>query len=450
MNREKNLVKRTDGFNYFFGFHDICCWNRKGDRLAALRTKDITTPPAHHIRCDVGFVNADREFIKLGETAAYNYPQGARQQFIGETDLLIVNDLVDGQWGSRVYDTDHLRLISSHQFPVHVISREGEAFGLDYARLFRLGAYGYNGGVKDQYANIPAPDRTGILRHNVFNGASKLILSIKEVANFHLKENISSNHYITHLVLSPDEKRIAFLHRFKLKDGGETTRLMTIGTGGEGLRCLATGFLSHFDWKSDKEIVIYGRFKSGVEKFRNSLLYKMLPSGMLYSGKRLIKQFVLQNKNAGAITNSLFDWHIFTDEEKTAHSFMAPGVITEDGHPMFCPVNRDWMICDNYPDKNGVRALFLFQHSMQRKIILGTYQMINARPDVHKVMDAIGLVDKAVLKKGSVEEFVFTRSGLHCDLHPRWMFDGSMVCFDSIHEGYRSIYGYDVSQFINN
>lgn len=59
------------------------------------------------------------------------------------------------------------------------------------------------------------------------------------------------HHYVTHLVLSPNGKRIAFLHRFFLSDGGLRTRLMTIGVDGKDLRCLAVGFLSHFDWRND-------------------------------------------------------------------------------------------------------------------------------------------------------------------------------------------------------
>ena len=50
-------------------------------------------------------------------------------------------------------------------------------------------------------------------------------------------------------------------------------------------------------------------------------------------------------------------------------------------------------------------------------------------------------VDEKVLKLISdPESFSFTRSGLHCDLHPRWNFSGTVVAFDSIHEGSRQIY----------
>jgi hypothetical protein len=59
-------------------------------------------------------------------------------------------------------------------------------------------------------------------------------------------------------------------------------------------------------------------------------------------------------------------------------------------------------------------------------------------------------VDKTVLKAFSPQQMAFTRSGLHCDLHPRWKGDGTMVAFDSIHEGSRQIYGFDVSDIIKS
>ena len=49
-------------------------------------------------------------------------------------------------------------------------------------------------------------------------------------------------------------------------------------------------------------------------------------------------------------------------------------------------------------------------------------------------------IDEDILQMVSEELISFTRSGLHCDLHPRWDAKGNMVSFDSIHEGTRQIY----------
>jgi len=434
--------------NYFFGFHDLVAWNNAGDKLAALKVDDIYSPPYPSQPCDVGFVK-DTVFTKLGTTIAYNYPQGARQQWIGKTNLLIVNDQVGDKWGSKIYDTDQLIQTATLNFPTHVITDDGWAFGIDYARLHRVGGYGYTG-LKDKSSKNNAPADNGIFKHNVYTKENTLLVSIETVANFQANVNAGKHHYITHLLLNPAQNRVAFLHRCKLSDGGETTRLMTIGIEGNDLRVLASGFLSHFDWKDDTHLVIWGRTGTGIEALRNSLLFRMMPTGVMSLAKKVVKSLLNKNRGAGQAgpKDPSFNWLIFSDEDKPHQSFLAKEVITEDGHPMFCPTNRDWMICDTYPNENDLRTLFLFQYSKQKRIDLGTYKMIKDKPDIKEVGHTLEDVDNTVLKSFSVENMAFFRSGLHCDLHPRWNRDGTLVGFDSIHEGIRQIYAFDVKQYI--
>lgn len=441
------LLSKGEG-NYFFGFHDLVAWNNAGDKLLALRIDDMYTPPDPNVTCDIGFIDNTGIFHKLGETYAYNYPQGARQQWIGNTDLFIVNDKINNEWRSKIYDSVTGECTDILDYPAHVITDDGWAFGLDYARLFRVGGYGYTG-LPDAYANDEAPSKSGIITHHITTREHKMILSVHEVAKFQMNPNLGRCHYFTHLLLNPSQNKLAFLHRYKLKDGGETTRLMTVNTDGSGLRCLASGFLSHFDWQDDQHIAIWGRTGSGVERLRQSFLYKMMPTGLVSKGKKILKKLLYKPKE-GVKVNSAFNWLLFKDTDNPEFSLLAKGVIEEDGHPMFCPANRDWMICDTYPDANGIRTLFLFQYSTQMRVDLGTYKMLDQQPDISKSMPFLEGVDKAVLKAFSPQQMAFTRSGLHCDLHPRWKKDGTMVAFDSIHEGSRKIYGFDVTDIVSN
>jgi len=447
MQQQKELLLTKGTGHFFFGFHDLVAWNHAGDKLLALRIDNILTPPSPDVPCDIGYVNGNSSFVKLGETYAYNYPQGARQQWIGSSDLFVVNDRINSAWRSKVYNAVTGECVAMLEHPTHVITDDGWAFGLDYARLHRVGGYGYTG-LPDASASSHTPESTGIVRHHVHTGEASLLVSIKAVAHYQMNPNLGSHHYITHLLLNPSQNRLAFLHRYKLKDGGETTRLMTIGTDGKDLRCLSAGFLSHFDWKDDTHIAIWGRTGSGVEKLRGSLLYKLMPSGMIAQGKKLVKQLLYKPQKGSAKAASAFNWLLFKDENNAQPGYLARGIINEDGHPMFCPANRDWMICDTYPDADGIRTLFLFQYSTRRKVDLGRYKMIDTKPDMQQAITVLDGVEKTVLKAFSPEQMAFTRSGLHCDLHPRWKKDGTMVAFDSIHEGKRLIYGYDVSDIV--
>jgi hypothetical protein len=58
----------------------------------------------------------------------------------------------------------------------------------------------------------------------------------------------------------------------------------------------------------------------------------------------------------GNVGKSNFHWLNLRDDHEPELYYIAQGLITEDGHPMYCPANRDWFICDTYPDKEGIRT----------------------------------------------------------------------------------------------
>ncbi|MDR2409449.1 MAG: hypothetical protein LBE13_15215 [Bacteroidales bacterium] len=423
--------------HHLFGFHDICAWNSNNDRLVALEVENIRTPPDPVLEYGLGYVNEENRFTLFGSTHAFNYPQGARQQWIADTNNVIVNDIRDRKVISKIYDTDNRILIDTLSNSTHTVTNDGWAFGINYARLFRLGAYGYNG-VIDTTEGENTPVNDGIIKHNIYTKEYQLLISIQEIVNYRMNPKQGKHHYITHLVLSPNQQRIAFLHRFKLSDGGETTRLCTIGINGEKLHCLGTGFLSHFDWQDDNHIMIWGRTGSNIEKLRNSFLYQLLPTKSLRFAKSVVKNIIHKQKDV--TYNSMFHWITFTDIEDTPVSYIAEGMITEDGHPMFCPVNRNWFICDNYPNNKGIRTLFLFNIQENRRINLGEFKMSDMKPDLTESKRLLNDTEPSVLKVIGLENLAFVRSGLHCDLHPRWSPNGKKIAFDSIHEGTRQIY----------
>ncbi|MFD1294228.1 hypothetical protein ACFQ5N_10310 [Lutibacter holmesii] len=450
MSNQEFSISPNDNSNYFFGFHDLIAWNNDETKLATLKINNIKSPPSIDTPCTIGYIEKG-EFIELGKTNAYNYPQGARQQWIGDTNVLIVNNKVGEVWGTDVYDTDKNELIDSINFTSHVVTNNGWAFGLDYSRLHRVGGYGYTG-ILDVNSKVHAPMNSGIIKHNIFTKENELILSIYDVANFKARENLGKHHYITHLVLNPSQTRIAFLHRCKLNDGGETTRLMTVDINGENLRCLATGFLSHFDWKDDGHVAIWGRVGTGIEKLRSNPIIRMIPPVLMRGIKEVVKKLLKKDKlmeDVNIKKASPFDWLLFSDSDQVEQTFLGKGVLLEDGHPMFCPSNRDWLINDTYPNNEGIRELYLFQYSTQKKVLLGRYKMIFEKPDIDKIKNTLEDVEQSVLKSFSVEKMAFYRSGLHCDLHPRWKRSGKTVAFDSIHEGKRRIYGFEVDSYIN-
>lgn len=431
--------------HHFFGFHDIPAWDFIGEKLLCLEVDTINRPPLPRELAGVGYVDAECRFKKIGSTYAFNFPQGARMQWISRSEYFIVNNIFQERWGCDLYDTASDKLIDRYPFGCHCGHRDGiSTFSINYSRLYRLGAYGYPG-LKDVTYSDPVPENDGIIIGNLETRESRLLVSIYDVANYpHKFAHLPyGHHYLTHLVLNPSNTRLAFLHFYPLADGGNISRLMTIGVDGKDMRCLAAGFLSHFDWKDDATIFIFGRANSQFDALRtNPIMSLPMVSQCARLGKKFLKAFL----KPGIAANANF--LLISDKDEAQVIPVAQNVLITDGHPMFCLSNRDWIVNDTYPNRDGVRTLMLYQFSQNKKIDLGFYKMIEEKPDLNSMDLFFEGVEPKMLEVIGKENLAFTRSGLHCDLHPRWDQHGSKIAFDSIHEGTRQVYMFDVNDVI--
>lgn len=438
MSKIENIIRATNSpKHHLFGFHDIIAFNQSGEKLLSLEADIINRPPLPNEQFGVGYSNWEtQEYINLGYTNAMNYPQGARQQWLNNSHF-IVNNQVGSVWGADIYDVSCGKKIESLKSTCHcATSDEKYAFGINYSRLHRLGGYGYIG-IEDKTALVDKPTDDGIYITEIATNQTELLISIAQVAEHDKSSSVDngSHHYVTHLVLNPSNTRIAFLHRVFLPDGGLRTRLMTIGVDGNDLRCIASGFLSHFDWKDDNTLFIWGRTGGSVDAMRsNPLFSNPLISPILGAVKGVARRIL---KRSAGMSMSFM---LITDDENKAVSKIDTNIINQDGHPMFCPTDRNLIINDTYPKEDKCRTLFFYEFDKNQRTDIGEFKMIDDQPDITLFDQYTQGVDKQVLSYMSQSLFSFTRSGLHCDLHPRWNYDGTMVAFDSIHKGSRQIY----------
>lgn len=434
-----NVTNASSGpRHHFFGFHDLIAFNKSDDKILSLEVDVINHPPLPGEKARVGYVNlSNHDFVSLGTTNAFNYPQGARQQWISD-EMFIVNNQIGEKWGADIYDVSLGCKIDSFEATCHSLSKDGKkAFGLNYSRLYRLGGYGYTG--IDDFSvdeNIPLDD--GIYITDLVSKETKLLVSIMDVASCGEELNTIKDcqHYLTHICVSPNNLRLAFLHRFILPDGGLRTRLMTIGIDGTGLRCLAEGFLSHFDWKDSDTLFIYGRLNTAVDNLRTCAIFNSpVFSDLAKNVKKIIRPF-FRKSMSGKMSFMLIEDSLNGEIKKVAE-----GIITSDGHPMFSPINNNLIICDTYPSEDKCRELFLYDFKLNKKMEIGRFRMLDELVDESMSDQYLLGVEPNVLRNVvSPYALGFTRSGLHCDLHPRWNFSGTKIAFDSIHEGTRQIY----------
>ena len=443
--------------NYLFGFHDLVQTNACGDLALALEVDDITHPPLPGEKCRAGVLHLDEleagnNFEAIHETQTWNYPQGARQQWIGESDLFTCNDrAADDALICHISDARAGKVVRTLQYPVHCVNaRTRQTFGINFDRVHACGGYGYTPGVKQKVAKriVDIPEDDGIFVGDLDGGAARLLVSIAEVASCGEKRPIRTGypHYLTHLMLNPSGTRLCFVDRYRVPDGGDIDRIMTIGVDGTDLRCIGKGFLSHFTWVDDETIFIWGRDEQRLCAFREAAWLRI--PGVLQSAllaKRVMRFIRDRARGRSAALSSPFGDKAFltiTDSEKPIFEKHAVGILTEDGHPMASSANHHFIICDTYPNKEGDRWLMYYDLDKNVRTNIGQFRRIFVEPNP-KEFDVEGClkgIDVRVQKKFPRPLYLFTRSGLHTDLHPRWSFDGQTPYFDSIHEGTRQIY----------
>lgn len=452
--------------HHLFGFHDLTCTNAKGDLALSLEVDDISRPPLPGEFCSSGVIDLrSGEFRKIHNTRTWNYPQGARQQWLGDTDYCLCNDREsNGQLVCRVSDARKLSVEDVLPFPVHCVQADKRlAIVQNYDRIHACGGYGYVGGpVGGRISDMPNDD--GLWIGSLDSKRKELILSYPQIAACDESRPIKTGypHYVTHAQLNPSGTRIAFIHRYRVADGGDIDRLMCCDLDGQNLRCLCKGGMGHLMWIDDQTVFGWGRHDPKLCAARENPILRL--PGVLQvalaskSVFRLIRSLrrSLSGGDSKPPASKVLDVEVkdgtrsflaLTDANPVVRRRVGVGVLMEDGHPMSNPVRHHLIVNDTYPHNDGNRTLMFYDIDTNIKTIVGEFKMIPDRPDASTFdwKRSREGIDPRVLKDFDRDSYLFWRSGLHCDLHPRWSYDGKTAFFDSIHEGTRQIYAVDYS-----
>jgi len=271
---------------------------------------------------EIGMVDlhAGDEWVRLGESRAWNWQQGCMLQWIPHTDDEIIwNDRIGEGKGARfvarILDVGARteRLLPR---PIYTITPDGtRALGIDFARLGRWRpTYGYVG-APDPTEGVPAPTDAGIYSMDLATGESEQIVSIAEV--FATKRRAGAvaehEHFIEMLQINDAGTRFLFYERWVLGRTNLEHRVFTADLDGSDLFMLSQkGMLSHVDWFDDRHIVIFSDAYDGYALFEDKVGYvsTMLPT-------------------------------------------------RADGHQTFFE-GGDWMLADTYADRYRLQHPFLF------------------------------------------------------------------------------------------
>ena len=117
-------------------------------------------------------------------------------------------------------------------------------------------------------------------------------------------------------------------------------------------------------------------------------------------------------------------------------SFALPNV---DGHPSVIQSSSGpILVSDTYPNKYNNRCLFIINLSSENVILKELHSEYHPAliPTYSWVARHIRLPSHAVFP---VADQSFTRSGLHCDLHPFVNAEGNMLGYHVSEDGFRTV-----------
>ena len=396
VDQTSEVLPITQGpMQHWFGYYDKFQIDPTGRFALGMEVDLFFRSPKPTDKVNIGIIDLDNgmDWKKIGESRAWGWQQGCMLQWLpGSQNRIIWNDVIDGQFISRIYNikTGEEKILP---LPIYTLSPDGTfALSADFNRIQNMRpGYGYTG-VPDPYANEKAPEALGIYKLDLETLQYDLIISLAKVAKIpHLGQSVADNwHYFNHLLVSPDAQRFIFLHRWRSakldpitkKGPGFVTRMFTASKDGSDIYMLdPSGFTSHFIWRDPKHICAWTKPEGRKEAF-----------------------YLFKDQ---------------TDEIEIIGDLDMP----VNGHNTYVPnTDQQWILNDTYPSKNErLQTLYLYHVPTGRKIILGKF----------------------------FEPSKFSGEW-RCDLHPRCDQQGKRVFFDSTHHnGKRQMYMIKIDHLIN-
>jgi hypothetical protein len=274
-------------------------------------------------RGDIGFVDLKDQYkwTKIGETAAWNWQQGARLQWRPASDEIVWNDRSDNgrSFVCRVYNfrTGKRRTLPR---PIYDVSPDGRtALTHDFERMKHRGTDYV--GIEDKYKDQVAPSQTGIWKMNMDTGNAELLVPLDKMAAIAYPHGIPSSgcFYFFREGWNPSGTRFIAFVKDPVNDLFDA---YSIAANGTDIRYLYQN-PSHHSWRDDQHVLDFGEHA---------------PPG---AGSSVKGYFLFQDDGTGKANELLW---------ATDH----------DGHNTYVPgPGHDWILSDTYAIE-GFQYLFLY------------------------------------------------------------------------------------------
>lgn len=291
------------------------------------------------------------EVIFKKNTKAFNWQQGAKLQWVGESSF-IYNDVLDSSICSQYVSLGDGG-IKKLKHAVYDTYKDEFYLSLDYRQLAKLRPdYGYF--IEGGWGNLDS--RAQSILYCDFEDNVKTLLDIESLNKKHPLNSFCSidAQKFNHIMLSPCGNFFVFLHRAYTNVGKRIDRffLTSINNSNDELRLISdSGMISHYCWINSSSLIAYMRHKE-IDGY-----YKITINDKI----EFERIDVLGLDSYG------------------------------DGHPTY--IGNDCFITDTYPDKSRMKSLLLVDMDKKTVTTLGEFleplEYLNqTRCDLHPKWDA--------------------------------------------------------------
>ena len=258
---KKNLTgQHSKNEHFFFGYYDLQPYSQDNQKHLAHRVYFMDRNPIVGDVAEIGYIKINNNhFVKVAETSAWNFQQGAFLQWYEDGETVVFNDFDGEKYISRVVNING-REVKRFDKPFASMSMDsGYALSINFSRIFdfRKG-YGYCN-IPDKNKDIRAPQDDGIFLVDLKTGKDKQLISYSRMKDiFEEKPFTDEKLVVNHITFNPSGTKFIFLLR-NFSEGGKKWGTVLAVSDLQGNVKKLTDFEvnSHYSWKDDEELMIY-------------------------------------------------------------------------------------------------------------------------------------------------------------------------------------------------
>lgn len=254
------------GKHVFFGYYDLQQFDKAKKRLL-VHVLDAQKCDPSKDSIDLMYIDrATGDFFPITSTRAWSWQQGSRLRWHPMKENCVLFNAVEGKrYATVVWNIETEKKETVYPMAFYDITPDMKyGLNVNYDRLQRLRpGYGYSC-FKDTTAGMSAPENEGIVRYNIETGESRLLISLKEIAE-RVTATGDVEHYINHISVSPSGKKFLFFHLWSSTHTAKWDMNLYVADIETGeLSCVEDDYvISHYCWKDDNELVTTTGSKNG-------------------------------------------------------------------------------------------------------------------------------------------------------------------------------------------